>query len=183
MSVKSTMRTHEDRFRRDTARCPSQRPELHSGSISLHPHITLGRRPLRQPEPPSLFPAGPPSRRTLLLLVWKGLPGWRQVPMDEDESAEDEECSSPPQDLLALSIQHKTQEGLQDRDSCEAARHVPAGPDHVGGPTSLSCGRLPSQGGRKGLEPQIRLKPSCHLQQLTRLIWVSPGEAGRAPRS
>lgn len=31
--------------------------------------------------------------------------------MDEDESAEDEECSSPPQDLLALSIQHKTQEG------------------------------------------------------------------------
>lgn len=31
--------------------------------------------------------------------------------MDEDESAEDEERSSPPQDLLALSIQHKTQEG------------------------------------------------------------------------
>lgn len=59
--------------------------------------------------------------------------------MDEDESAEDEECSSPPQDLLALSIQHKTQEGLQDRDSCEAARQVPTGPDHAGGPISLSC--------------------------------------------
>lgn len=60
--------------------------------------------------------------------------------MDEDESAEDEERPSPPQDLLALSIQHKTQEGLQDRDSCEAGRHVPAGPNHGRGHKLALCG-------------------------------------------
>ena len=52
--------------------------------------------------------------------------------MDEGESAEDEEHSSPPQDLLALSVQHKTQEGLQDRDSCEVGWACEAGLDHVG---------------------------------------------------
>lgn len=148
------------------------------------PHITQGSSPHRQPEPPSLFPAGPPRRLTLLLLVWKGLPERREVPMDEDESAEDEERSSPPQDLLALSIQHKTQEGLRDRDSSEAGRHVPAGPSRDRGPRPRSpvADCPPRAGG--SLEPQVLgLKPSCHPQQVTLLILVSPVEAGRVPCS
>lgn len=47
----------------------------------------------------------------LLLLVCRGLlTGW-QLPVDQAEAVEDEEHASPPQDLLALSIQHKAQEG------------------------------------------------------------------------
>lgn len=51
----------------------------------------------------------PTSQVPLLLLEWKGFP------VDEDESAEDEEHASPPQHLLALSVQHKAQGGLRDR--------------------------------------------------------------------
>lgn len=53
--------------------------------------------------------------------------------MDQGEAAEDEEYSSPPQDLLALSIQHKAQEGLQDRDSCKARQTSPKDSTTVGG--------------------------------------------------
>lgn len=56
--------------------------------------------------------------------------------MDEDESAEDEEHASPPQHLLALSVQHKAQGGLRDRQ-CEA------------------------QGEREGLEPQVLGSNHC----------------------
>lgn len=51
------------------------------------------------------------ARVALLLLAWWRLPGGRQPPVDEREPAQDEEDSSPPQDLLALSIQHVAQEG------------------------------------------------------------------------
>lgn len=39
--------------------------------------------------------------------------------MDKDESAENEEDSSPPLNLLALSVQNIAQEGLWDRISYE----------------------------------------------------------------
>lgn len=58
-----------------------------------------------------ISPASPSSQVVLLLLVWKGLPDGRKLPVDQGESAENEEHSSPPQDLLALSIQHIAQEG------------------------------------------------------------------------
>lgn len=52
----------------------------------------------------AVFPAGLSSQLMLLLFVWKGLPGWWEVPVDQGEAAENEEYSSPPQDLLALSV-------------------------------------------------------------------------------
>lgn len=108
----------------------------------------------------TVFPVGLPGWLVLPLLVRKGLPGRWELPVDQGESAEDEEHSAPPQDLLALSVQHKTQEGLWDRDSCEAGRTPPDSP----------------WGRKKGLGLEVSgLKPSCDLQQ------VSPVEVGRVP--
>lgn len=80
------------------------------GSISLHPQSTLGH----------VLPVCPPRRATLLLLEGTGLPDWRESPVGQGQSAEDEERAAPPQDLLALSVQHEPQEGLQGRDGGEA---------------------------------------------------------------
>lgn len=71
------------------------------GSISLHPQSTLGR----------VLPARPPRHAMLLLLEGTGLPDWRESPVGQGQSAEDEERAAPPQDLLALSVQHEPQEG------------------------------------------------------------------------
>lgn len=121
----------------------------------------------------TVFPAGLPSRLVLPLLVRKGLPGRWELPVDQGESTEDEEHSTPPQDLLALSVQHKTQEGLWDRDSCEAGWTRAC---RVGGHHLTPLWPSASQGRKKGLELEVLgLKPSCDLQQ------VSPVEVGRVP--
>lgn len=121
----------------------------------------------------TVFPAGLPGRLVLPLLVRKGLPGRWELPVDQGESAEDEEHSAPPQDLLALSVQHKTQEGLWGRDSCEAGRtHA----RRVGGHHLTPLWPSASPGRKKGLGLEVLgLKPSCDLQQ------VSPVEVGQVP--
>lgn len=93
----------------------------------------------------------------LLLLVGKGLPEGREVPVHEDESAEDEERSAPPQDLLALSVQHEAQEGLRDKTAVRPEAQDPC---------------APSAGRRKSLGPQVLgLKPSCHLSKSLYSFW------------
>lgn len=77
--------------------------------------------------------------------------------MYEEESAEDEERSAPPQDLLALSVQHEAQEGLRDETAVRPEAQDP---------------RAPSVGRRKGPEPQVLgLKPSCHLSKSLYSFW------------
>lgn len=121
----------------------------------------------------TVFPAGLLGQLVLPLLVWKGLSGRWELPVDQGESTEDEEHSTPPQDLLALSIQDKTQEGLWDRDSCEAGWTRAC---RVGGHHLTPLWPSASQGRKKGLELEVLgLKPSCGLQQ------VSSVEAGRVP--
>lgn len=56
----------------------------------------------------------------LLLLEGTSLLNWRESPVGQGQSTEDEEHAAPPQDLLALSVQHEPQEGLQGRDGSEA---------------------------------------------------------------
>lgn len=63
--------------------------------------------------------------------------------MGQDEPTEDEEHASPPQDLLALAVQQKTQEGLRDRDSGEARRR-----SRGAGPAPQWLAALPGQEGR-----------------------------------
>lgn len=91
-----------------------------------HLHLANGQKarevvPTRHPTPgPLCCLSGRSARHVqLLLLAFGGLPAGGQLPVDQAESAEDEEHASPPQDFLALSIQHKAQEGLRDRDRGE----------------------------------------------------------------
>lgn len=51
-----------------------------------------------------IFTVGLSTRLLSLLLAC--LPGGWKLPVDQGEPTEDEEHPSPPQDLLALSIQH-----------------------------------------------------------------------------
>lgn len=81
-----------------------------------HLHLANGQKarevvPTCHPAPGPLccLSGGFPRHLLLLLLAFGGgLPTGGQLPVDQAESAEDEEHASPPQDLLALSIQHKT---------------------------------------------------------------------------
>lgn len=50
-----------------------------------------------------------------LSLLLACLPGGWECPVDQGEPTEDEEHPSPPQDLLALSVQHVAQDGLWER--------------------------------------------------------------------
>lgn len=96
-----------------TARLLGHRNSLWPMVRRLHPRSPREAVPTHQPElepePPSLSCQLAPGPAPLLLLVREGLP------VDEDESAEDEEHASPPQHLPALSVQHKAQGGLRDR--------------------------------------------------------------------
>lgn len=83
-----------------------------------HLHMADGQKarevvPTGHPAPGPLccLSGGSPWHLLLLLLAFGGLSAGGQLPVDQAESAEDEEHASPPQDLLALSIQHKAQEG------------------------------------------------------------------------
>lgn len=80
------------------------------GSVCLHSQSALG----------CVLPARPPRHTMLLLLEGMGLPDWWESPVGQGQSAEDEQHATPPQDRLALSVQHEAQEGLPGRDDSEA---------------------------------------------------------------
>lgn len=87
----------------------------------LHPDRPGKQAPRASPSPSRhrCLSSWPPGQVPLLLLARKILP------VDEGESAEDEEHAAPPQRLLALSVQHKAQGGRAEdvrkrhRDRCD----------------------------------------------------------------